>query len=107
MAGNDELLSILKKLRLSGVLQTLELRAEEAVAHHLSHAEFLARVLRDEVERRDGKQLDLRVRKATLLKRGASTSGPWRASTFGSTLTCHGRASSNSPRVPSWTSART
>ena len=43
MAGNDELLSILKKLRLSGVLQTLELRAEEAVAHHLSHAEFLAR----------------------------------------------------------------
>jgi hypothetical protein len=43
MAGNDELLSILKKLRRSGALQTLDLRAEEAVAHHLSHAEFLAR----------------------------------------------------------------
>ena len=64
MAGNDELLTILKKLRLSGVLQTLDLRAEEAVEHHLTHSEFLARVLRDEVDRRDGKQLDLRVRRA-------------------------------------------
>jgi hypothetical protein len=66
MAGNDELLAIRKKLRLSGVLQTLDLRVEEAVAHHLSHSEFLARILRDEVDRRDGKQLDLRVRRATL-----------------------------------------
>ena len=65
MAGNDELLAILKKLRLSGVLQTLDLRADEAVEHHLTHSEFLARVLRDEVDRRDGKQLDLRVRRAT------------------------------------------
>jgi len=64
MAGNDELLTILKKLRLSGVLQTLDLRADEAVAHNLTHSEFLARVLRDEVDRRDGKQLDLRVRRA-------------------------------------------
>ena len=64
MAGNDELLAILKKLRLSGVLQTLDLRADEAVEHHLTHSEFLARVLRDEVDRRDGKQLDLRVRRA-------------------------------------------
>jgi DNA replication protein DnaC len=64
MAGTDELVAILKKLRLSGVLQTLDLRKAEAIEHHLTFDEFLERLLRDEVDRRDGKQLDLRVRRA-------------------------------------------
>lgn len=64
MSPTDELIPILKKLRLSGVLQTLELRTRQAVEDDLAHPEFLYRVLHDEVERRDQKQLDLRLRRA-------------------------------------------
>jgi DNA replication protein DnaC len=60
-----DLIPVLKKLRLSGVLQTLDLRKKEAVDDDLSHDEFLFRLCQDEVERRDGKQLDLRLRRAS------------------------------------------
>jgi DNA replication protein DnaC len=60
----DEIIPILKKLRLSGVLQSLDLRTRQAADDDLSHAEFLLRLLTDEVERRDAKQLDLRLRRA-------------------------------------------
>lgn len=65
MSPIDELIPMLKKLRLSGVLQTLELRTKQAVDDNLSHAEFLLRLLTDEVDRRDGKQLDQRIRRAS------------------------------------------
>ena len=64
MGSTDDLVPLLKKLRLSGVLQSLELRTRQAVDDDLSHGEFLFRLLSDEVERRDGKQLGLRVRRA-------------------------------------------
>ena len=64
MSSTDELIPLLKKLRLSGVLQSLELRTRQAVDDDLSHGEFLYRLLSDEVDRRDGKQLDQRVRRA-------------------------------------------
>lgn len=64
MSVNDELIPLLKKLRLSGILQTLELRTRQAAEDNLAHPDFLYRVLCDEVERRDGKQLDQRVRRA-------------------------------------------
>lgn len=64
MSPTDDLIPILKKLRMSGVLQTLELRTRQAVDDNLSHPEFLYRLLSDEVDRRDGKQLDLRLRRA-------------------------------------------
>lgn len=64
MSPIDELIPILKKLRMSGVLQTLELRTRQAVEDDLSHPEFLYRLLQDEVERREQKQLDLRLRRA-------------------------------------------
>lgn len=64
MSPIDELVPLLKKLRLSGVLQSLELRTKQAVDDDLSHAEFLLRLLTDEVERRDSKQLEQRVRRA-------------------------------------------
>jgi len=60
----DELIPILKKLRLSGVLQTLDLRTSEAIDGSVSHSEFLFRLCSDEVERRDSKQLELRMRRA-------------------------------------------
>ena len=56
---------ILKKLRLSGFLATLDLRVKEAVDEDLSHGEFLFRLLSDEIARRDGKQLDVRLRRAS------------------------------------------
>jgi DNA replication protein DnaC len=64
MSVTDELVPMLKKLRLSGVLHTLALRIRQAVEDGLTFEEFLLRLLSDEVERRDGKQLLLRLRRA-------------------------------------------
>lgn len=64
MSVIDELVPLLKKLRLSGILHSLELRLREAADDELAYQEFLFRLLRDEVERRDAKQLDLRMRRA-------------------------------------------
>jgi DNA replication protein DnaC len=65
MPTTHELVPVLKKLRLSGVLNTLDLRTREAVDQDLSHADFLIRVCTDEVERREAKQLELRLRRAS------------------------------------------
>lgn len=65
MGTTDDLIPLLKKLRLSGVLQSLELRTRQAVDDDLPHGEFLFRLLSDEVERRDSKQLDVRLRRAS------------------------------------------
>lgn len=65
MPVTDELTPVLKKLRLSGVLQTLDLRTKQAVDDNLGHAEFLFRLCTDEVERRESKQLDQRLRRAS------------------------------------------
>lgn len=54
----------LKRLRLSGILQTLEARNRQAVDGQWSYIEFLARLLEDEVERRAQKQLTQRLRRA-------------------------------------------
>jgi DNA replication protein DnaC len=64
MSANDDLVPVLKKLRLSGVLQSLPLRTRQAVDENLDHNEFLYRLLQDEVDRRDGKQLNLRLARA-------------------------------------------
>lgn len=64
MSPIDELVPILKKLKLSGVLQSLELRVRQTVEDQVHPAEFLLRLLHDEVERRDEKQLEQRIRKA-------------------------------------------
>jgi DNA replication protein DnaC len=64
MELTHELTPQLKRLRLSGVLETLELRNQQAIQERLSYVEFLARLIQDEVERRTQKQLQLRVRRA-------------------------------------------
>lgn len=64
MHPTDELIPILKKLRMSGVLNTMELRQKQAIEDNLSFSEFLYRLLSDEVERREAKQLKLRLRRA-------------------------------------------
>lgn len=56
----------LKRLRLSGVLETLDTRNRQAIDGQWSYLEFLTRLLEDEVERRAQKQLALRVRRAAI-----------------------------------------
>ena len=46
---NAKLAEYLKKLRLSGMAQTLDVRLQEAQANRLNHAEFLELVLADEM----------------------------------------------------------
>ena len=46
---NAKLVECRKKLRLSGMSQTLEVRLQEAGANRLEHAEFLELTLADEL----------------------------------------------------------
>jgi len=48
------------------VLETLDARQRQAIDGKWSYIEFLERLLEDEVERRDQKQLQLRLRRAAL-----------------------------------------
>lgn len=59
-----QLTPMLKQLRLSGILETLELRNRSAVDGKLSYVEFLAQLCEDEVERRAQAKLKLRLRRA-------------------------------------------
>ena len=65
MSPKDDLVPMLKKLRLSGVLQSLDLRTKQAVEDNLALSEFLYRLLADEVERREARQLMQRIRRAS------------------------------------------
>lgn len=56
----------LKRLRLSGIIDTLDVRNQQAIDGRWSYVEFLARLVEDEVERRAQKQLGLRIRRATI-----------------------------------------
>lgn len=61
---HDRLLATLRKLRLSGLAQTLDVRLQEAASHSLSHAEFLELILQDELFVRDERQINRRVKGA-------------------------------------------
>jgi len=54
----------LKRLKLSGMGRTLELRLQEAGANRLSHLEFLELVLADEMNMREQKRIETRKRVA-------------------------------------------
>jgi len=56
----------LKRLRLSGVLESLDVRNHQAIDGQWSYVEFLSRLLEDEVARREQKQLAVRVRRAAV-----------------------------------------
>ena len=64
MNPSPELSPLLKRLRLSGILQSLEQRNREAITNKLAYTDFLALLIQDEVARRDQKKFDLRVRRA-------------------------------------------
>lgn len=60
-----ELTPQLKQLRLSGILDSLEVRNREAIEAKLAYTEFLALLIEDEIARREQKKLALRQRRAS------------------------------------------
>ena len=60
----DNLRQALKQLRLSGLLESLEVRLQEAAGHHLNHVEFLELILQDELAVRGERQLRRRIKAA-------------------------------------------
>jgi len=60
----ESLSRALRHLRLSGLLETLELRLQEAAGNGLNHVEFLELVLQDELAVRSDRQVQRRVKAA-------------------------------------------
>lgn len=61
MISTHPLLPKLKQLSLSGMLNTLDLRAEQAIQEQLSPLEFFALLLDDELERREQNRMAYRL----------------------------------------------
>lgn len=59
-----ELIPLLKLLRLSGILDSLEARNREAIDRQLAYTDFLSLLVHDEVARREQKKLAQRLRRA-------------------------------------------
>jgi DNA replication protein DnaC len=59
-----ELAPQLKQLRLSGILDSLEVRNRQAIEGKLAYTEFLAVLVSDEIARRENKKFSLRLRRA-------------------------------------------
>lgn len=59
---NDTLMTSLRKLRLSGLLQSLEIRLQEARGNNLGHAEFLELIVQDELNIRQQRFIERRTR---------------------------------------------
>ena len=64
MTPLPELTPILKQLRLSGLLESIETRNREAIENKLTYPEFLALMIQDEAARRDQKKYDMRLRRS-------------------------------------------
>src|SRR5208337_3608749 len=61
---DHHLIDQLRKLKLGGFLESLELRLAQVTNDDLSHLAFLTLVVQDEIERREAKKLSLRIRQA-------------------------------------------
>jgi len=61
---NQQLKTALKRLKLSGLLSTLEVRIQEAQGNQLSHAEFLELLISDELALREDRAIERRVKAA-------------------------------------------
>lgn len=62
---NDRLLAALRKLRLSGLSESLDVRLSEAAGNKLSHEEFLELILQDELAVRRDRRIARRVKGAS------------------------------------------
>jgi DNA replication protein DnaC len=61
---NQQLKSALKRLKLSGLLSSLEVRLQEAQGNQLSHLEFLELIISDEIALREDRAIERRVNAA-------------------------------------------
>ena len=61
---NESLQTALRKLRLSGLAQSLEIRLQEAAGHSLNHTEFLELILQDELAIRAERLMNRRITSA-------------------------------------------
>lgn len=61
----ESLQIMLKRLRLSGMAETLAVRLQEAAGHQLSHAEFLELILQDELAVRQDRLVRRRLKAAS------------------------------------------
>jgi len=61
---NETLRTALRKLRLSGLAQSLDVRLQEAAGHGLNHLEFLELILQDELMVRSDRHMNRRLRQA-------------------------------------------
>ncbi len=64
MQPMPQLLPLLKQLRLSGILDTLEERNRQAIEQKLSYTDFLAILMEDEIARREQHKFSQRLRRA-------------------------------------------
>jgi DNA replication protein DnaC len=64
MNPSPELIPMLKQLRLSGILDSLELRNRQAIEEKFAYTDFLAMLIQDEVARRTQRKLTMAVRRA-------------------------------------------
>ncbi len=74
---NEALRKTLKQLRLSGLLESLEIRLQEAAGHGLSHGEFLELILQDELAVRGNRQLERRFKAAQFRERKSLEDFDW------------------------------
>ena len=74
---NEALRRTLKQLRLSGLLESLEIRLQEATGNGLSHSEFLELILQDELAVRADRQFERRLKAAEFRDRKSLENFDW------------------------------
>jgi DNA replication protein DnaC len=65
MQPMPQLIPLLKQLRLSGILDSIESRNRQAIAEQLSYLDFLSFLVQDELARREQKKFSLRYKRAS------------------------------------------
>ena len=74
---NEALRRTLKQLRLSGLLESLEIRLQEAAGHGLDHAEFLELIVQDELAVRGNRKLERQFKLAQFRERKSLEDFDW------------------------------
>jgi DNA replication protein DnaC len=74
---NDNLRNTLRRLRLSGLSQSLEVRLHEAASHNLNHLEFLELILQDELLVRSERLVNRRVQSASFREKRTLDQFDW------------------------------
>jgi DNA replication protein DnaC len=75
---NAKILDFLKRLRLSGLAESLDVRLQEAKANRLDHTEFLELILADELAVRHDRQIARRTKAAKFREQKTLEDFDWR-----------------------------